>query len=173
MFMIQYLLMIDSSEDQSKFEKLYINYRMDMYTAALLILNNVQDAEDATHQAFVKIAENIEAIDDTIEPKIKGLVITIAEHCAIDLYRKKARRHTVSLDVCNGITIEYEGNNGLTRCMANLPANYRQIILLKCYYGYSSKETAKILGISEANVIKIHQRAKKKLEAMCKEEGIL
>ena len=55
--MIIYLSMIDTPEDRSKFERLYIEYRDVMYHVAYKILNNEQDAEDAVHQAFVKIAE--------------------------------------------------------------------------------------------------------------------
>lgn len=171
--MIAYLLMIDSEEDRSKFEKLYIAYRDFMYYVANQILNNPQDAEDAVHQAFVKIAENIEIVDGKICPRTKSLFATITENAAIDMYRRKQRRQTVPLDFCAGITIEYDGENTLTFCMTKLPTKYRNVLLLKHYHGYTSKETAKIMGITEINVIKIHQRAKKKLEMLCKEEGLI
>lgn len=47
--MIVYLSMIDSPEDQSKFELLYTEYRNVMYHVAFKILQNEQDAEDAVH----------------------------------------------------------------------------------------------------------------------------
>lgn len=171
--MIQYLAIIDSPEDHSKFEKLYNQYRGLMYRKAFEILHNVQDAEDAVHQAFVNIAENIETIDDAIAPRTKGLVVTIVRHIAIDMYRKKRRRESMELQDIWGITIEYDGKNTIAACMATLPENYRDALILKYHYGFSSKETARLLGMSEANVIKTSQRAKKKLEVLLKEEGIL
>ncbi|MBQ8804648.1 MAG: sigma-70 family RNA polymerase sigma factor [Tyzzerella sp.] len=63
--MLIYMLMIDSSDDQSKFEKLYNEYKGLMFYVANNILHNEQDAEDAVHHAFVKIAENIEKIEET------------------------------------------------------------------------------------------------------------
>lgn len=171
--MIQYLLMIDSPEDRSKFEKLYMEYRGLMYHVAYNILHNVQDAEDAVHHAFVKIAENIETINGTIDPQTKSLVVTIVRNRAIDVYRHKQNFPTVDLDACHGITIEYDGCNMLAACMTKLPENYQTVLLLKHYHGYTSKEVAKIMGITETNVIKIDQRAKKKLEILCKEEGLL
>lgn len=171
--MILYLLMIDSAEDQSKFEKIYLEYRGLMYHLAYEILHNRQDAEDAVHQAFVKIAENIEIIDVSIPSKLRGLVVTIVENKAIDMQRYHMRHQTIDIDSCQGISIEYQGENRLTACMAKLPAKYRSVLLLKHLHGYSSKETAKILGITEANVIKIDQRAKKKLQELCMEEGLL
>ena len=58
--MLIYLQMIETPEDRSKFETLYEEYRDVMYAVAKKILRNNMDAEDALHQAFVNIAENME-----------------------------------------------------------------------------------------------------------------
>ena len=50
--MIIYLQMIDTPEDRSKFEQIYLEYRGLMFHVANEILHNEQDAEDAVHQAF-------------------------------------------------------------------------------------------------------------------------
>lgn len=44
--MIVYLSMIETPEDRSKFERLYMEYRDLMYHVAFKILQNEQDAED-------------------------------------------------------------------------------------------------------------------------------
>ena len=54
-----YLQMIETDEDKSKFESLYKAYRGLAFHVAYKRLGNVQDAEDAVHHVFVKIAENI------------------------------------------------------------------------------------------------------------------
>lgn len=172
--MIVYLSMIDTPEDRSKFERLYIEYRDVMYHVAFKILQNEQDAEDAVHQAFVKIAENIEKVDGTICSRTQGYVVTIAENKAIDMYRYKQKHQTLELKENDaGIFIEYDGPNILTKCMAKLPAKQREVLLLKHYHGLSSKEVAKNMGLSEANVNKINQRAKQKLRILGEKEGIL
>ena len=61
----------------------------------------------------------------------------------------------------------------LAACMARLPVRYRQVLLLKYSYGFSNKELAKLLGITEANAIKLGQRAKEKFQEICEEEGVL
>ena len=63
--------------------------------------------------------------------------------------------------------------HGLAACMAKLPSRYRQVILLKYHQGFSCREIAKQLNITEANAIKLDQRAKNRLLQICKEEGIL
>lgn len=172
--MLMYLAMIDSPEDQSKFEKVYNAYKGLMFYVANRILGNEQDAEDAVHNAFIKIAENIQKIGDAVCPKTQSYVVTIVENKAIDLCRANRRRKEASyIDDISGIIVETQDAHGLEYCILRLPARYREVILLKYYHGFSCKEIAKQLGISEANAIKLDQRAKRKLQQICEEEGVL
>lgn len=171
--MMIYLSMIESEADKDKFTRIYVSYGKLMYNIAYTILSNVQDAEDAVHEAFVDIAKSIGIIEDDNASKLKGLVTIMAERSAIDIYRKKAKRLNISLDACPEIPVEYTGGNQLAQYMAKLPRNYRNVLLLKYHHGYTNKETAKILKMSEAAVIKTDQRAKQKLKAMYAEEDLL
>ena len=172
--MFVYLMMIDSPEDQSKFERVYREYKGLMYYVAYKVLNNGPDAEDAVHNAFVKIAEIIQKIGEPVCQKTQNYVVTIVENKAIDLYRANQRKETVEyIDDVVGITVENQSLSDLAQCMSKLSSRYRQVILLKYYHGYSCKEIAKQLNITEANAIKLDQRAKTKLLQLCKEEGVL
>lgn len=172
--MLVYTMMIDSPHEQSKFEKIYIEYKDLMYFVANKILNNNADAEDAVHQAFIKIVENINRIDEPISKKTKNYICIITETTALDMYRSNKRRNSVEYiaDV-ETLSFEHIGGNELANCILKLPSNYRNVILLKYHHGFSYKEIAKLLSISEANAIKLDQRAKNKLFKICKEEGIM
>ena len=172
--MLVYTQIIDIPQDKSKFERIYLEYRNIMFYVANRILNNEQDAEDSVHQAFIKIAENIDKVPDVLSKRTKSFVITIAENTAIDFYRKRQRHQNCDFSEDEyGYTVEYEGENELTRCILELPARYREVILLKYYNGYSTREIAKILGISFSAASKLDQRAKQKLELLCKEVELL
>ena len=172
--MIIYLQMLETPEEKSKFEQLYLEYKGLMFHVAYEILHNEQDAEDAVHQAFVKIAENIKKIDDPICPKTHSYVVTIVENKAIDQYRKQQKHQTVELiDDIQGTNAHYEGDNDLTKCILKLPARYREMILLRYHHGYSVREIAGMMGISLPAAIKLDQRAKQKLKKLCEKEGIL
>ena len=93
--MLVYLQMIETPQQQSAFEEIYLAYRALMFHIANNILQNDEDAEDAVHNAFVVIAENIEKIEEPVCPKTKGYVVTIVESKAIDIYRKKRTRNSV------------------------------------------------------------------------------
>lgn len=172
--MIVYLQMIDSPESKSKFEKIYDTYRGLMYYVAYQILGHQQDAEDAVYAAFVKIAENIEKISDPVCPKTRSLVVIIVKNQSIDMLRGRKRHENVELMedmVC--FSPDYEVEDSLTRCILKLPQRYQNVILLKYSHGYTLREIADMMGLSLAAATKLDQRAKKKLEKLCKEEGIL
>lgn len=172
--MMIYLQMIDTPEDCSKFEFLYMEYRGLMFHVANKILHNEQDAEDTVHQAFLKVAENIEKIGDPKCPKTQGYIVTIAENKAIDLYRRRQKRQVVELsDDLPGVTAIYEGENTLAACILKLPARYREVILLRYYQGYSVKEVAAILGLSLSAASKLNQRAKNRLRELYEKEDRL
>ena len=61
-----YLSVIDTDDDKNQFEQLYIKYKDKMYSIAYGILHNIEDSEDAVHQAFLTIANNFEKIKFTI-----------------------------------------------------------------------------------------------------------
>lgn len=172
--MVACLLMLETAEDKSKFEKIYLRYRKMMYAVAYDILRNERDAEDAVQNAFLKIAENLEKIFDIECTKTKSYIVTIIENQAIDLYRRKKRHADVPFDEeCAGMQMEYKGTNELAGCMARLPAHYREILLLRYSHGYGTEEIGRIMGVSPCYVSTLLQRAKKKLELLCKEEEIL
>lgn len=170
--MLIYALTLVKSADRPKLERLYLEYRSVMFCAANEILHNEHEAEDAVQQAFMKIAENLDKVPDELSNKTKAFVVTIAENTAIDRYRKLKRHGDCELceEACG---IEANSADELVNCILKLPARYRQLILLKYYHGYSTREIAKLLGMSSAAASKTAQRAKQRLEQLCREAGLL
>lgn len=168
------LQMIDTPEERSNFELLYREYRGLMFHVANRILDNEQDAEDAVHQAFLKIAEHIGRIAEPVCPKTRGFVVTVAENKAIDLYRRRKKHPSVELDeTLPGVPALYEGENVLAECLLKLSARYREVLLLRYCYGYSLRETADLMGVTVSAATQLVHRAKIKLRALYeKEEGL-
>lgn len=170
--MLIYALTLVKPADRPKLERLYLEYRSVMFCAANEILHNEHEAEDAVQQAFMKIAENLDKVPDELSNKTKAFVVTIAENTAIDRYRK-LKRHG-DCELCEqSCGIEANSADELVSCILKLPARYRQFILLKYYHGYSTREIAKLLGMSSAAASKTAQRAKQRLEQLCREAGLL
>lgn len=172
--MLIYLQMIETPEDKTKFEILYTEYKDWMGTIAFSILHNKQDAEDAVHNAFIKIAEHIKKVDDPLSKKTRSYIVTIIETKAIDIYRKKQRHPEIPISEEDiGIHFDYANCGDLAKCIAQLPPRQRAVLSLKYRHGYNNREIATILKISEFNAIKLDQRAKAKLKELCIKEGLL
>ena len=169
-----YVSVLDAQEQKSKFEQIYLAYRKQMYFAAFRILQHNEDAEDAVHHAFIKIAENIDKISQAECPKTRSLCVTIVENKAIDIYRKRQRSVNIGLgERISAGQAPDSGSGRLAQCIAQLPPAYRHVLVLHHIHGYKYKEIAKILDMTIANALKIDQRAVAKLEKICIEEGVL
>lgn len=172
--MIMYLQMLETSEEKVRFEELVHTYKNLMFYVANQILNNEHDAEDAVQQAFFAILKNFEKISEIKCPKTRLFVVTIVERKAIDLYRSKQEKAAVPfeeefINVPATSAVEAAADKtDLARAMAMLPARYRELLFLKFDIGYSEREIAVMYSMTEANVKKTIQRAKKKLESILK-----
>lgn len=164
--MMIYLQMIETPHDKSKFRAIYEEYHGLMYHVAYKYLKHEQDAEDAVHHAFVKIAENIKKIEPPC-PKTKQLVVTIVENRVIDIFRVRSRHPEAAfIEETYIIPEQPDSDNHLKQCIRQLPTIQRQVIWLKYYHGYDLREIAKMLGISLSWAQKIDQRAKHKLKKL-------
>ena len=170
--MLIYLQVIETEEVKSKFEDIYREYRGLMYYIAYRRLHHEQDAEDAVHHAFMKIAENITAIDP-VSPKTKQFVVTIVDNRVTDMLRMNGRHPTAAYndEILSGLSSELHTDDLLTEAILKLPEQQRHVIWLKYYHGYSLREISKMLGITLSWAQKIDQRAKKQLEILYKEGG--
>ena len=162
--MLIYLNLIADPQGRQNFEELYTRYQALLFYVASRILDNEKDAEDAVHNAFVSVAQNMDRVS-ALDP---------SQRKAIDHQRSRSRRPTVALaEETVGLTVRYPEENGLARCMLKLPARDRQFVLLKFDQGYTTKEIADMMGLTLAAARKVEQRAKARLETLCREEGLL
>lgn len=173
--MLIYLSLIESDSDKTKFEIIYTEYKNRMYYEANKIVGNPMDAEDVVHQSFLKIIKILDKIEVPKSPKTKNTVVLIVERTAIDFLRKKNRRTVLSIDDdnINVPTASEIGNipgaSAVSQAMAMLPAKYRELLLLKFDSGFSEREIAGMLSMTQGNVKKTIQRAKAKLRAILEE----
>lgn len=169
--MLIYLQMLETPEEKITFEQLYRKYRGLMYHIAYNILHNESDAEDAVHQAFVSIIQHFKKITDIESPQTKAFCVIIVERKALTILRSKAKIIDIYDIEQKGVEIPLPGDSGLADSMSRLPAKYREVLLLRFYFGYSPHEIANIFHMSHAAVKKLIWRAKIKLATLLKEDG--
>lgn len=154
--------MIDSTENLSKFHRIYEKYKNTMYIVAYDISKNSHDAEDIVENSLIKVIDMLNAIDsdDIDKPRGKNLMITITKNTAIDFLRKSEHipiPHEFIEDQrtdknIEDLYIEMENYQEVISCIDEMADKYRDVLRLKVLYHLNSKEIGKILNISESNV---------------------
>lgn len=156
-----YISMLDSPEDKDLFEKMYIENRQDMYAVAYSVLKKKEDAEDAVHQSFLKIADNFTKISQMPCNELKAYIVIISRNTAINMYNSNKRRAERTAELTDDLSdpdYEYlsEDYSRLIAAIRQLPQIYKDVLFLYYLQGFSAKQTAVQLGLT-ANAVR--QRA--------------
>lgn len=172
-----YMSVIPEPEQKRTFAEIYNESKNALFNAAMSVLHNEHDAEDAVQEAFMYIADNIKKIGSLSDKERRSMAVIIARNAAIDIYRKNRKDSertetitdiNVSVDVNFFESFDYEE---LRSVISELPARYKDIIYLHYVKELSARKTAKLLGISTETVYKRVERAKVLLKEKLQERG--
>lgn len=160
---------MNSSKKKVRFiEKCYQLYEHKMYYIAYSVLNDVQLAEDAVQEAFIHLMKQEIEFEDCESEECKKYIYTVIKNTAIDSYRKKKREQQLMYladdETLSYKIIEAESKVDIEELTRGLPTKYYEVVHLLAIENLSVKEVANKLGISEANVRKRFERAKKMIQ---------
>jgi RNA polymerase sigma-70 factor (ECF subfamily) len=138
--------------DRKAQEALYKQLSAKMMGVCMRYAASRTDAEDILQMGFVKMFQKITYFKN--EGSFEGWVRRIMVNTAIELYRKNVRLlHTIELegvvDVDDANALSQLAVKDLMQLVQNLPDGYRMVFNLYAIEGYSHKEIAEQLGISE------------------------
>ncbi len=168
-----YLLSLNGENEKGKFETLYTLYKGLMLSRAYEILGDRDYAEDAVHNAFMRILNNLDKLEEPEHPRSKGFVMIVLENVAKTMYVKRKKEKIVELDenIAWDKSVEADAERKLTaeyvaEKIAALPEKYRDVMVLKYLNGLNDKEIASALGISPAAARKRLQRSRESLRIL-------
>ena len=151
-----------------KLEEIYRRYYKLLFYIADGILNDPAEAEDAVHDAFLKIAAALDRLPAADDPRTRAFAAAIVRNRAIDLYRK--RQNLLPLD--ESILPAAPPQGSAERLLEGMPEPHRTVLLLRYDMGFSVREVAALTDRSPDSIYKIIQAAKKQLAESLKKEGI-
>ncbi len=166
-----YLSLMDDENDKSKFETIYYEYRERMFAAAFDVVKNNEDAEDAVHNAFIGVANNLKSIGDPLSKRTLSYVIKAAKNAAINIYNKNNKIKTVEFD--DNIIISdddffdeisnVEEAEKIVDAICKLKDTYKMPMYYYFVCDMKISDVANLLGLSNSAVkVRIH-RGKKEL----------
>ena len=145
--------------NSNRLEELIDKYENTLLRAALAIVGDVQEAEDAVQETFLRYLEKRPELRDGEHEKAWLLKVT-ANRCKSALRVKKRRPTVELLDVYPAPDAE---TGELVEAIQALPANQRAAIHLHYYEGYTTDEIAAILGQRPGTVRSHLSRAREAL----------
>ena len=164
--------------DQDAFEELIRLTHRAVYSLALRLVGDPEDAADVTQETYLKLLRAIKQFRG--EAKFSTWLYRVTSSVAISTLRRKSRRRgDVSLDAeeLEPISAPASGDpvaaserrllkERLDRALQLLPMNYRVIAVMKDVYGMSFEEIATQLGVSEGTArVRLH-RARRRLREL-------
>ena len=172
--LVYYLQMLDTPEEKIRFEQIYLKYRGLMYHVADSILHDRQEAEDAVHNAFLRILKKFSKFQNTPAKDLAPQIVVIARNEAISLLQK--RKDTDPLEDWGGFAEtaeEVSDYHALVDTFTRLPQTYRAAMEMKLLLGYSDGEIAAKLGLSKKAVSVRISRGRQLLRDIVEREGFL
>ncbi len=151
-------------------KKLYEEHYSKMMGVCLRYSNNREDALDILHEGFLKVFKHISKYQPGTS--LSAWIRRIMVNTSIDFYRKSIRRRTEDLDTAYHVS----GNDAdaVSQCtekeillaVQTLSPAYRAVFNLYVVEGYSHKEIAGELGITESTSRSNLVKARLKLKAI-------
>ena len=149
--------------DSSEFNRIVDKYADVVFRTALSFCSNKSDAEDITQNTFIKLLNS--EVDYESDDHIRRWLIRVAVNESKSLWRSFWQRKVISfhdLDVEPAYTDDEKGE--ILAEVMNLPRKYSAVLHLHYYEGYTCREMASVLGLSESNVQTRLQRARNMLK---------
>ncbi|MBR5935814.1 MAG: sigma-70 family RNA polymerase sigma factor [Bacteroidaceae bacterium] len=146
--------------DRDAQAELYTRYAAGIYALCLRYIEDREEARDLMHDAMIKAMDNFKSFKYAGEGSINAWISRIAVNMAIDRLKESSRFRQIPIELVSGSEIEdaLEPDAGqveqipdgvLDEMIAELPPIRRTIFNMYFVDGFSHKEIAGKLGITE------------------------
>jgi RNA polymerase sigma-70 factor (ECF subfamily) len=144
--------------DETAFRQIFHHYNSKLLPVVLSLVRSETDAREVIQEVFIKIWLNRAALPEMANPG--GWLYTVACNVAYDFLRSKATyqlklRQLSTVDLDRGLEEQLDAKYTkalIDEAVAQLPQRRRQVFQMARLEGYSRKEIAEKLDISENTV---------------------
>lgn len=158
--------------NQQAFKTLVERYEDQVAGVVIGMLGRNVEAEDAGQETFIRFYRSLDKFRK--ESSLGTYLTRIAVNVSLDTLRKRKRRfnEVASEDAepelmrlgGSDFQEKAEAQELVYKALARIDPNYKAVIVLRMLEGYSSKETAEILGIPMGTVLSRLKRGQGKLK---------
>lgn len=159
---------MERNDQHADIEPIVRRYSNMLYRICFLILKNEQDVKDVLQETFIKYITKHPRFET--EEHRKAWLIKVSQNKCREFLRFHKMHSWVSLDeIENSVAItdrmDMESRDTM-EAIWNLDYKLKSVVILHYIEGYSVREVAAMLSVTEAAVKKRLQRAREKMELM-------
>ena len=156
--------------DRQEAQRLAEAYADLILRLAYTYCGHTQDAQDICQTVFLKLLEKAPAFQSPEHEKA-WIIRTTANACK-DLLKSHWHKTTVTLDAAAAVPAPQPEEGSLLAAVNLLPPQYRAVIYLHYYEGYSAQEIARMLGKTPSAVASLLHRGRRRLKTLLESEGL-
>ena len=154
--------------------RFYLEHRHSLTAYAFLLVENATDAQDLIQDVLVRMV----ALDRPVR-RAKPFVLRCMRNLAIDRrraahaapgMRQLADADVTLLDTEAGDAARQEATERLRRALACLPADHREVIVMKTYVSMTFREIAEVLERPIGSITSLYARGLDELRSLCDRE---
>jgi RNA polymerase sigma-70 factor, ECF subfamily len=176
-----YLSLLDNDTEKSKFEKIYRDHRLAMLWTAQNILADRGLAEDAVHDAFLRVIGRLENISLENCNATRSFLVIIVRNISLDYLRDRKKLPEVALDDYEEyledqasdpeqFLIGAETSQRMLEALAKINPAHADLLALHLVYEMTYKEIGLLVNQSAGYVkVQIH-RARAQIAKLLKED---
>ncbi|MNF72813.1 ECF RNA polymerase sigma factor SigW [compost metagenome] len=165
--------------DTKSFAVLVDRYKDLVFTLAIRMLKNREEAEEVSQDVFVKVFKSLSKFKG--DSKFSTWIYRITYNSCLDTLKKyKQEYHIIPVDVYTehqvmlidnafDALVEKEQRQAIEDCLYRLPSEDSFLLTLYYFEGQSLDEISKILGLTANNVKVKLFRSRKKLTSILKQ----
>jgi len=155
--------------DQKAFEQIVLKYKSMVAKVTMGMLGNYADAEDAGQETFLRFYRSLHQYKG--DAALGTYLTRIALNVSLNEIKRRASRKWLSLEERHAgyhadrhSFRQSDNAEVVEKALSQLDTKYRTVVVLRIIQGFSTKETAELLGLPIGTVLSRLARAQEKLK---------
>ena len=153
--------------DMAAFKELVDRHEGKVAGVVKSMLGDTTEAVDVGQEAFIRFYEALDKFKG--ESAVSTYLIRIAINLSLNEIKRRKRRNMFFMPIEEGQSVETEDQHSdmkdiIHQEIGRLDIDFQAVVTLRMMEGYSTEETAEILGIPLGTVLSRLSRAQKKLK---------
>ena len=156
------------SERRAQAQRLVETYSDMILRLSYTYLHNTKDAEDICQETLIKLLYQSRRFSSPEHEK--AWVIRTAANACKDILKRPDRSRTCALEACADQAAPASEDGDVLDAVQSLPQEYREVIYLHYYEGYTLKEIGALLSIPPATAGTRLARGRERLKTILGED---